>query len=136
MEVNRDAEPPDRDRDRGGGGGEAGGGGGGEAGEHRRLDDRQGETGTRSKTTNGMRGATPATSSPSEASPSGVSNNSPTDISAEEARNNLSKKVNDLRNPRNLPDFLLLEVPFTFLQMEAARHKDFRILNVGVGSLS
>ena len=51
-----------------------------------------------------MRGATPATSSPSEASPSGVSvNDSPTDISAEEARNNLSKKVNDLRDPRNLP---------------------------------
>ena len=44
MEVNRDAEPPDRDRDRGGGGGEAGGGSGGEAGgEHRRLDDRSTE---------------------------------------------------------------------------------------------
>ena len=99
--------------------------------------DRQRELGARRKTTNGMRGATPATSSPSEASPSGVSNNSPTDISAaEEARNNLRKKVNDLRNPRNVPDFQLLEVPLTFLQMEAARHKDFRILNVGVGSLS
>ena len=94
--------------------------------------DRQRELGARRKTTSGMRGATPATSSPSEASPSGVSvNDSTTDISAQEARNNLSKKVNDLRNPRNVPDFQLLEVPLTFLQMEAARHKDFRILNVG-----
>ena len=51
-----------------------------------------------------MRGTTPATSSPSEASPNGVSvNDCPSDISAEEARNNLSKKVKDLRDPRNLP---------------------------------
>ena len=34
----------------------------------------------------------------------GVSvNDCPSDISAEEARNNLSKKVKDLRDPRNLP---------------------------------
>ena len=95
--MNRDAEPPDRDRDCGGGSGEAGG-------SHRGLEDRHEETRTRCKTINGMRGTTPATSSPSEASPNGVSvNDCPSDISAEEARNNLSKKVNDLRDPRNLP---------------------------------
>ena len=53
LEVNRDAEPPDRDRDRGGGGGEDGG-------EQRGLEDREEETGLRSKTTNRMREATPA----------------------------------------------------------------------------
>ena len=64
LEVNRDAEPPDRDRDCCGGGGEDGG-------EQRGLEDREEETGPRSKTTNRMRGATPARSSPSEASPNG-----------------------------------------------------------------
>jgi len=100
QEVNVDKEPPDC----GGGGGLGDGGGlggpggsqGGPGGEHR-------ETGARSKTTNGMRGATPATSSPSEDSPNGVSVDSQTSITEKEAADNLSKKVSDLRDPRNLP---------------------------------
>ena len=82
-------KPPDR------GGGGAGGGAGTEV---LHQGGAQSEaTGTRPKTNDGMRGAAPATSSPSEETPSGVSN----DSNQDSAR--LSQKVIDFRDPRNLP---------------------------------